>query len=77
MLSDGGVLTVIGSLYASYQLLKSLVPMKPYPTLEGFQTVFAELAEKVPAKRTANPKDFVDARFLEEFDRSGFITKRF
>jgi len=57
----------------SYQLLKSLIPIKPYPTLEGFKTVFAELAEKVPAARTANPKDFVDTRILEEFDRSGFI----
>jgi hypothetical protein len=57
----------------SYQLLKSLVAVKPYPTLEGFKTVFAELAEKVPAAKTANPKDFVDTRLLEEFDRSGFI----
>jgi hypothetical protein len=57
----------------SYQLLKSLVPVKPYPTLEGFKTVFAELAEKVPAAKTANPKDFVDTRILEEFHRSGFI----
>jgi hypothetical protein len=55
------------------QLLKSLIPIKPYPTLKGFKTVFAELAEKVPAAKTANPKDFVDTRFLEEFDRSGFI----
>jgi sulfonate transport system substrate-binding protein len=57
----------------SYQLLKSLIPIKPYPTMQGFKTVFAELAEKVPAAKTANPKDFVDTRFLEEFDRSGFI----
>ena len=57
----------------SYQLLRSLVAIKPYPTLEGFKTVFAELAEKVAAARTANPKDFVDTRILEEFDRSGFI----
>ena len=49
----------------SYQLLKSLVPVKPYPTLEGFKAVFAA--------KTANPKDFVDTRILEEFDRSGFI----
>ncbi len=35
----------------SYQLLKSLIPIKPYPTLEGFKTVFAELAEKVPAQK--------------------------
>ena len=57
----------------SYQPLKSLIPIKPYPTLEGLKTVFADLAEKVPAAKTANPKDFVDTRFLEEFDRSGFI----
>lgn len=57
----------------SYQPLKSLIPIKPYPTLEGFKTVFANLAEKVPAAKTANPIDFVDTRFLEEFDRSGFI----
>jgi ABC-type nitrate/sulfonate/bicarbonate transport system substrate-binding protein len=57
----------------SYQLLKSLIPIKPYPTLEGFKTVFAELAEKVPAAKTANAKDFVDTKILEEFDRSGFI----
>lgn len=57
----------------SYQLLRSLVSSKPYPTLEGFKTVFAEFAEKVPAARSANAKDFVDTRFLEEFDRSGYI----
>ena len=58
---------------SSSKLLKSLVPVKQYPTLEGFKTVFAELAEKVPAAKTANPKDFVDTRIFEEFDRSGFI----
>jgi len=57
----------------SYELLRSLIPIKPYPTLEGFKTVFAELAETVPAAKTANAKDFVDTRILEEFDRSGFI----
>jgi len=61
----------------NYQLLKSLVPIKPYPTLEGFKTVFAELAEKLPAARTADPKDFVDTRILEEFDRSGFIDNQY
>lgn len=51
----------------------SLIAIKPYPTLEGFKTVFAGLAEKVAAARIANPKDFVDTRILEEFDRSGYI----
>lgn len=66
-------ITDLKELEESYQLLKSLIAIKPYPTLEGFKTVFAELAEKVPAARIANPKEFVDTRILEEFDRSGFI----
>jgi len=31
------------------------------------------LSEKVPAAKTANPKDFIDVSLLEELDRSGFI----
>lgn len=57
----------------SYQLMRSLIPVKPYPVLEGFKIVFSELAEKIPAAKTANAKDFVDTRFLEELDRSGYI----
>ena len=57
----------------TYQLLKKLVPVKPYPTLEGFRVVLDELSEKIPAAKTANPKDLTDTRFLEELDRSGFI----
>jgi NitT/TauT family transport system substrate-binding protein len=56
-----------------YQTLRGFMPRKPYPTLEGFKAVFAELAEQIPAARTADPKDFVDTRFLEELDRSGYI----
>jgi NitT/TauT family transport system substrate-binding protein len=57
----------------SYQLLRSFVPIKPYPTLEGFRTIFGDLAKRVPAAKSADPKDFVDVRFIEELDRSGFI----
>ena len=62
-----------GELEETYQLLKKLVPVKPYPTLEGFRVVLDELSEKIPAARTANPKDFTDTRLLEELDRSGYI----
>jgi len=54
-------------------VLRSFLPKKPYPTLEGFKAVLAELAEQIPAAKTADPKDFIDARFLEELDRSGYI----
>jgi NitT/TauT family transport system substrate-binding protein len=57
----------------SYQLMRSLIPIKPYPVLDGFKIVFSELAEKIPAAKTANAKEFIDTRFLEELDRSGYI----
>jgi hypothetical protein len=41
--------------------------------LEGFKTIFADLAKRVPAAKNADPKDYVDTRFIEELDRSGFI----
>ena len=57
----------------AYQVLRGFMERKPYPTLEGFKAVFAELAEQIPAARNADPKDFVDTRILEELDRSGYI----
>ena len=57
----------------SLAVLRSFLPRKPYPTLEGFKAVFAELADQIPAAKTADPKDFIDTRFLEELDRSGYI----
>ena len=57
----------------SYQSLKSFTQIKPYPSLEGFKTIFAETAKRLAAAKNADPKDFVDARFIEELDRSGFI----
>lgn len=57
----------------AYEILEGLTQRKPYPTLEGFKNILSELSLKVPAARTADPKDFVDVRFLEELDRSGFI----
>jgi hypothetical protein len=32
-----------------------------------------DLVEQLPAAKTADPKDFVDTRFLEELDKSGYI----
>jgi ABC-type nitrate/sulfonate/bicarbonate transport system substrate-binding protein len=66
-------ITEESELEETYQLLKKLVPAKPYPTLEGFRIVLDELSDKIPAAKTANPKDFTDTRFLDELDRSGFF----
>jgi len=57
----------------AYEILDGLTQRKPYPTLEGFKNIIADLSPKISAARTADPKDFVDVRFLEELDRSGFI----
>jgi NitT/TauT family transport system substrate-binding protein len=57
----------------AYQIMRDVTPRKPYPTVEGMKTVLDELALKVPAARTAQPREFMDTRFIEELDRSGFI----
>jgi NitT/TauT family transport system substrate-binding protein len=57
----------------SYQLLRSFIQPKPYPNLEGFKPIFEEAAKRLPAAKTANAKDFVDTRFVEELDKSGYI----
>jgi NitT/TauT family transport system substrate-binding protein len=59
----------------AYDVLAALTQRKPYPTLEGFRNIIAELSAKIPAAKGAEPKDFVDVRFLEELDRSGYIDK--
>jgi hypothetical protein len=43
--------------------------------LEGLKAVLDELAVKMPGAKTANLKDFVDVRFIEELDRSGYIDR--
>ena len=57
----------------SYQQLKATAEVKPYPSAEGFKTILDELAKKLPAARSANPADFMDPRFIQEQDKSGYI----
>jgi ABC-type nitrate/sulfonate/bicarbonate transport system substrate-binding protein len=51
------------------------LPRKQYPTLEGIKTILDQLGQKDPKARAAKPQDFVDMRFVEEFDKSGYIDK--
>jgi NitT/TauT family transport system substrate-binding protein len=53
-------------------ILDSKLPPKQYPTLEGIKTILDQAAQKDPRAKAAKPSDFVDARFVEEFDKSGF-----
>ena len=41
--------------------------------MEGLKTILDQLALKDPKAKAAKPQDFVDARFVEEFDKSGYI----
>ena len=59
----------------AYQIISDIMPRKPYPTVEGVKAVLDELSPKLPAARTAQPKDFMDIRFIEELDRSGYIDR--
>jgi NitT/TauT family transport system substrate-binding protein len=56
-------------------VLDSKLPPKQYPSLEGIKTILDQAALKDPKAKAAKPADFVDARFVEEFDKSGFIDK--
>jgi NitT/TauT family transport system substrate-binding protein len=57
----------------AYQALRETVKAKPYPNLESFKTIFKDVSERIPAAKTANPKEFVDTSFLEELDKAGYI----
>ena len=59
----------------AYQIIRDIMPKKPYPTVEGIKAVLDELSPKLPAAKTAQPRDFMDTRFIEELDRSGFIDR--
>ncbi len=54
-------------------ILDSKLPPKQYPSLAGIKTILDQAALKDPKARAAKPADFVDTRFIEEFDKSGFI----
>ena len=51
---------------------KKKLPAKQYPSPEGVKTILDELALKDPRARAVKPSDFIDARFVEEFDKSGY-----
>jgi NitT/TauT family transport system substrate-binding protein len=57
----------------AYQALREVIRPKPYPSIEGFKTIIKDASDRIPAAKTANPKDFIDVSLLEELDKSGFI----
>ena len=59
----------------AYQIMRDTLARKPYPTVEGVKAVLEELSPKLPAAKTAQPRDFIDTRFIDELDRSGYIDR--
>ena len=57
----------------AYDTLREMVRPKPYPSVEGFKTIFKDVSDRIPAAKTASPKEYIEASFLEELDRSGYI----
>jgi hypothetical protein len=49
------------------------LPAKQYPTVDGLKIIIDQLALTNPKAKTVKPQDFIDARFVEEFDKSGYI----
>ncbi len=52
---------------------RTILERRPYPTLEGLQTLLDDLAENEPRARTIQPRQLVNTRFLEEIEREGFL----
>jgi NitT/TauT family transport system substrate-binding protein len=57
----------------TYQLLAGFTQPKPYPSLDGFRAILSSLTNRMPAAKTADPKDFSEPKFIEELDQSGYI----
>jgi len=47
----------------------------PYPNLKGVEAILEDLAKKNPKAQGADPKSFVEPRFLKELEDSGFISR--
>ena len=59
----------------SYDLFaKSFLPV-PYPNVRGMRTSFEYIAQTHPDIWQHKPEEFVDASFVEELEKSGFIRK--
>ena len=47
----------------------------PYPNIKGMKTSYEYVSQTRPDVYKHKPEEFVDASFVEELDKSGFIKK--
>jgi NitT/TauT family transport system substrate-binding protein len=62
-------------LEGSYNLFKQDFIAAPYPITKGLEATFDYVAQTRPEIRSRKPEEFVDASFITELDKSGFIKK--
>src|SRR5581483_2640465 len=59
----------------SYDTYKEDFISVPYPITKGLEATYEYVAQTRPEIRARKPEDFVDASFIGELDKSGFIKK--
>jgi len=47
----------------------------PYPALKGVEAILEDLAKSNPRARGADPRRFIEPRFLKELEGSGFVSQ--
>jgi NitT/TauT family transport system substrate-binding protein len=59
----------------SYEIFSKAFLPAPYPNVKGMKTSFEYVAANRPEVWNHKPEEFVDASFVEELEKSGFIKK--
>ena len=62
-------------LEGSYNIFKQDFIAAPYPITKGLEPTYDYVAQTRPEIRNHKPEEFVDASFITELDKSGFIKK--
>lgn len=62
-------------LETSYETYKQDFISVPYPITKGLEATYDFIAQTRPEVRSRKPEEFVDASFIAELEKSGFIKK--
>jgi ABC-type nitrate/sulfonate/bicarbonate transport system substrate-binding protein len=62
-------------LEGSYNIFKQDFIAAPYPITKGLEATYDYVAQTRPEIRGHKPEEFVDASFIAELDKSGFIKR--
>jgi len=52
---------------------EALFPRSQYPSLEAIRASLEQIAEEEPKAKASKPENFVDASFISELDKGGYI----